>query len=118
MSNFLSKLDLAVRYHESIGEQHMAYFLRNQLNLLRNITQLKKEYLVASYYVPGELLELLDVEVVYMERLAGLAAAWRILDKPVSRAATKGVSACPCSYQALFDLLIEEGVIPKHLPAL
>ena len=113
MSSFLSKLDLAVRYHESINEQHMAYYLRNQLGVLRNITEHKKDYLVASYYVPGELLELLDVEVVYMERLAGLAAAWRILDKPVSRATAKGVPACSCSYQALFDLLIEEGVIPK-----
>lgn len=109
----MSKLDLAVRYHESISEQHMAYFLRNQLNLLRNITQLKKDYLVASYYVPRELLELLDVEVVYMERLSGLAAAWRILDKPVSMATAKGVPACSCSYQVLFDLLIGEGIIPK-----
>ena len=53
-NNFLSKLDLAVRYHESIGEQHMTYHLRNQLNVLRNITEQKKEYLVATYYVPGE----------------------------------------------------------------
>ncbi len=113
MSSFLSKLDLAVRYHESIGEQHMAYYLQNQLEALRNITQQKKEYLVASYYVPGELLELLDVEVIYMERLAGLAAAWRILDKPVSRATAKGFPACSCSYQALFDLLITESIIPK-----
>lgn len=114
MSNsFLSKLDLAVRYHESIGEQHMANYLRNQLDVLRNITEHKKDYLVTSYYVPGELLELLDVEVVYMERLAGLAAAWRIFDKPVSRATTKGFSACSCSYQAIFDLMIEEEVIPK-----
>ena len=114
MSNsFLSKLDLAIRYHESIGEQHMAYYLRNQLDVLRNITEHKKDYLVATYYVPGELLELLDVEVVYMERLAGLAAAWRIFDKPVSRAIAKGFPACSCSYQALFDLLIEEEIIPK-----
>mgnify|MGYP000941362594 CR=1 FL=1 len=61
MSSFLSKLDLAVRYHESINEQHMAYYLRNQLDVLRNITEQKKDYLVASYYVPGELLELLDL---------------------------------------------------------
>lgn len=113
MSSFLSKLDLAVRYHESIGEQHMAYYLRNQLDVLRNIMEHKKDYLVASYYVPGELLELLDVEVVYMERLAGLAAAWRILDKPVFRATVKGFPVCSCSYQAIFDLLIEEEVIPK-----
>lgn len=112
-SSFLSKLDLTIRYHESIGEQHMACFLRNQLELLRNITEHKKDYLVVSYYVPGELLELLDVEVVYMERLAGLAAAWRLFDKPVSKAEAKGLPACLCSYQAIFDLLIEEGVLPK-----
>ena len=112
-NNILSKLDLAVRYHESIGERHMAYYLRNQLEVLRNITENNKDYLVASYYVPGELFELLDVEVVYIERLAGIAAAWRIFDKPVSRAIAKGFPACSCSYQALFDLLIEEGVIPK-----
>lgn len=113
MSNLLSKLDLAVRYHESIGERHMSYFLRNQLELLRNITELGKDYIVASYYVPGELMELLDVEVVYMERLAGLAAAWRIFEKPVFLATTKGFPACSCSYQAIFDLLIENQVIPK-----
>ena len=112
MSNFLSKLDLTVRYHESIGEKHMAYFLRNQLDLLKNITERKKDYIVASYYVPGELLELLDVEVVYMERVAGIAAAWRIFKSPVLQASLKGFPTCACSYQALFDLLIDE-VIPK-----
>jgi len=113
MNNFLSKLDLAVRYHESIGERHMAYYLRNQLDLLRNITEQKKDYIVVSYYVPGELLELINVEVVYMERLAGLAAAWHIFNKPVSMATAKGFPICSCSYQALFNLLIEEEVIPK-----
>ena len=112
-SSFFSKLDLAARYHESIGEQHMAYYLRNHLDVLRNITEHKKNYLVATYYVPGELLELLDVEIIYMERLAGLAAAWRIFDKPVYKATAKGFPACSCSYQALFDLLIDEEVIPK-----
>ncbi len=113
MSNLLSKLDLAVRYHESIGEQHMAYFLRSELDMLRNITEHNKDYIVASYYVPGELMELLDVEVVYMERLAGLAAAWRIFEKPVFRATANGFPVCACSYQAIFDLLMEDEIIPK-----
>ena len=112
-SSFLSKLDLAVRYQESIGEAHMAQYLRNQFDVLRNIMEYKKAYVAATYYVPGELLELLDVEAVYMERFAGLAAAWRLIDQPVSRAISKGFPACSCSYQALFDLLIEEELLPK-----
>ena len=76
MSSLISKLDLAVRFHVARGEHHMAIFLREQLESLRNIIEGKKEYLVASYYVPGELMELFDIEVIYMERLAGFVAAW------------------------------------------
>jgi len=91
----------------------MSEYLRNQFDLLKNITEHKKRYLAASYYVPGELLELFDVEAVYMERFAGLAAAWRLFDNPVAKAEAQGFPSGRCSYQALFHLLIEGGVIPK-----
>ena len=113
MGGFLYKLDLAIRYHESIGEKHMVYYLRNQYDVFKDITEHNKEYLVASYYVPSELLELFDVQTVYIERFAGLAAAWRLYEKPATQAEAQGFPSGRCSYQALFHLLIESGIIPK-----
>jgi len=113
MNSLLSKLDLAVRFHESKAETYMAQYLRNQYDVLKNITEREKEYIVASYYVPGELLELFDVQTVYMERFAGLAAAWRLFDNPAAKAETLGFPSGRCSYQALFHLLIENEIIPK-----
>jgi len=113
MNGLLSKLDLAVRFHESRDEHYMAHYLRNQYDVLKNITECKKEYLVASYYVPGELLELFDVQTVYMERFAGLAAAWRLFENPAEKAEAQGFPSGRCSYQALFHSLIESEIIPK-----
>jgi len=113
IKSLLSRLDLAVRFHESRDEYYMAQYLRNQFDLLKSIIEHKKEYLAASYYVPSELLELFDVEAVYMERFAGFAAAWRLFDNPVAKAEAQGFPSGRCSYQALFHLLIEGGVIPR-----
>ncbi|MDR0286546.1 MAG: 2-hydroxyacyl-CoA dehydratase family protein, partial [Clostridiales bacterium] len=113
MNGLLSKLDLAVRFHESRDEYYMAQYLRNQYDVLKDITECKKEYLVASYYVPGELLELFDVQTVYMERFAGLAAAWRLFENPATQAEAQGFPSGRCSYQALFHLLIQSEIIPK-----
>jgi len=113
INSLLSKLDLAIRFHESRDDLYMAQYLRNQFDLLKDITEQKKEYLAASYYVPSELLSIFAVETVYMERFAGLAAAWRIFENPSSKAESLGFPPGKCSYQAVFHLLIEGGVIPK-----
>ncbi|MDD4729976.1 MAG: 2-hydroxyacyl-CoA dehydratase family protein [Dysgonamonadaceae bacterium] len=78
-----------------------------------NITAHKKDYIAATYYVPGELLSLFDVQAVYIERFAGFVAAWRMFESPAARAKTQGFPVGRCSYQALFHLIIEEGIIPK-----
>ncbi len=113
LDSILSKLDLAVRFYKSQDEQYMTQYLSNQLSLMKNITENKKEYLAASYYVPGELLELFDVQAVYIERFAGIAAAWRIFDNPALQAETKGFPHGRCSYQAMFHLIMEEEIVPK-----
>ncbi len=109
----LAKLDLTVRYHTSIGQHYMAAYLQNQYNLLKNITEKQKQYIAATYYIPGELLACFDAEAVFLERFAGLAAAWRLLDHPVARADATCFPADGCSYQALFHLLLTEKIIPK-----
>ncbi len=109
----LAKLDLTVRYHTSIGQHFMAAYLQNQYHLLKNITEKQKQYIAATYYIPGELLACFDVEAVFLERFAGFAAAWRLLDHPVVRADAAEFPPDGCSYQALFHLLLTEEIIPK-----
>ena len=113
LHSFLSKLDLAVRFHLAKGEEYMAQYLNNHLDLLKDITEKKKKYLGASYYVPGELLALFDVHAIYIERFAGLAAAWRLFESPATQAVEQGFPATRCSYQALFHLLLQQKIIPK-----
>jgi len=113
LNNFIYNLDLSARYYKSLNDHHMAMYINQQLELLRDITERKKDYLAASYYVPSEILSLFDCNAVYIEKIAGLAAAFRIIKNPVEESKRQGMSPDRCSYQVMFHLLMEGGVIPK-----
>ncbi|MCL2702956.1 MAG: 2-hydroxyacyl-CoA dehydratase family protein [Defluviitaleaceae bacterium] len=104
----LTQLELASRYLQTLGKKYMASYIHAQMNTLANIDA-GKDYVLCTYYIPSELVNLFDIEYVYIERIVGLAAGLGLL-KDV------GKSLLPdgtCSYQKAFVYLIEIGLLAK-----
>ena len=111
MKSIAYRMDLAARLHESKGSLYLARYLREQKYVLDRITS-GKPYISNTFYVPGEICRLFDVEVVYSERLAGFASASGMLtENRLEHAACEEIG-CACSYQLAFDCLLRDKLIP------
>ncbi len=112
MNALCHRMDLAARFHEAKAEFHTAKLIRKQVDVFKRIEQ-GAPYLATTFYVPGELLEMFDVQAIYIERTAGFAAATKIIPYPVQQGLGLGFPECGCSYQAMFDLLVKRGFLPE-----
>ncbi len=111
-NSFRHKMDLSIRFMVSRKELDIAAYLKEQLSVLDDIL-LGKPYLAVTFYVPGELLALFDVTALYMERIAGFGAANRICTSLETYRGMTGFPYYGCSYQLLFDYMINSGILPK-----
>lgn len=105
------KMDIAERFSRGRNEPYHAVFLREQLKLLEYILG-GGEYYVATYYVPGELVSVFDIPVLYLERMSGFAAANKIIKDLSIKRMMLEMPSCGCSYQLIFESMIEEGILP------
>lgn len=111
MNPLRHKIDLAARLLESKNEIHTATFIRHQLAVMDDVWS-GKPYLGASYYIPGELLSLFDLPVLYMERITGLGAAQQLFKNLGYLKARYQLPSIGCNYQLFYHSMIEEGIIP------
>lgn len=111
MNSLQHRMDLASRLHEARSEKYMAKFIKNQLLVLNEIVN-GKPYTASTFFVPGELLALFDMETIFIERMAGFAAASNILSKATTLDIYSDLPACGCSYQKIFNELIDKQIIP------
>ncbi len=111
MNKLRHMMDLSARFADAQNEKYMSRYLKEQLCVLDSILG-GKPYFGVSYYVPGELLALFDLQPVYMERMAGFGAANRMLGNLEFLRVKHGMPSCGCSYQLFFDCMIREGIIP------
>ena len=111
MNSFKHLMDLSIRFAKTQYDPYMAMFLDRQYQVLCSIWE-GAPYLGATYYIPGELMALFDVETLYIERAAGFGAANRLIPNLDAKRAKYALPAHGCSYQLCFQALIEEGFIP------
>ena len=78
MNKFLDKLDLTIRFLQTVDKKFILKYIASQKKTLENIYN-GKPYILCTYYFPSELVSLFEVEVIYIERLVGLAVGVNIL---------------------------------------
>lgn len=108
MNRLRSRMDIAARYLKGTPQPAEALFISEQQKTLNRIWA-GEPYIAATFYIPGEILSLFDVPVIYMERIAGFAAACGIGTRFGPAAY---LPDCACTYQITFDRLISEGLLP------
>lgn len=111
MNQLLQRMNIAVRFSEAQPEAYNTMFLIEQLKLLDRILK-EEKYYASTFYIPGEIAALFDIPVLYMERIAGFAAANRLIKGLSTRRIKLGMPICGCTYQLIFECLIDEGIIP------
>lgn len=106
-------MDLSARYFEAQHEYYLADFIKEQLKVLDDIWS-GAPYIGATFYVPSELLALFNVRVLYLERIAGFAAAIKLINNlNLYRSKFNLPEICTCTYQLLFHTLVNEKIIPR-----
>lgn len=106
MNQFSYYLDLAARYQESLGKTFLKEYLMGQkkeIDLCFN-----QGYILATYYVPSELMRLHNIPVLYCDRIAGFGSACGIKKQEFEIVENNN----QCSYQLYLDLLLKERVLP------
>lgn len=98
---------MAVRMLKSLKQDYLAEYILHHLNVLERI-QSGKPYILCTYYVPSEILNLFEVEYIYIERIVGIAVSSGIVRKPMDF----GLPETICSYQKAFLTLLEHKSIP------
>ncbi|MEF2965915.1 2-hydroxyacyl-CoA dehydratase family protein [Paenibacillus sp. M1] len=104
-------MDIALRYARSKGDKYHEYFIEAQLNVLDRILE-GEPYYASTFYIPGEWTPLLDRPVLYMERISGFAAANRLVRHLSDKRVQASTPGCDCTYQLMFQCLLDEGLIP------
>ena len=92
---------------ENSHKPYLAQYIGSQLKTLRRIQE-GAPYLLCTYYFPPELLQLFDIEALYIERIVGLTVSTGLY--------TESSDALPetiCSYQSAFASLVERKILPK-----
>lgn len=89
-------------------KKFISTYIKSQFKALENINN-GSPYILSTYYFPSELACIYNVEVIYIERLVGLAVGMNMLDKDTTTPLHHGI----CSYQKAFLKLIEQKIIPK-----
>ena len=85
---------------ENSHKPYLAQYIGSQLKTLRRIQE-GAPYLLCTYYFPPELLQLFDIEALYIERIVGLTVSTGLY--------TESSDALPetiCSYQSAFASLV------------
>ena len=106
MDNLLHRLDLTMRLLKSKGQEPLAQYIAGQQETLQRIRE-GAPYLLCTYYFPPELLQLYDVEALYIERIVGLVVSTGLLE-----GLSSFLSPTTCSYQRAFAYLMEQGMLP------
>lgn len=101
------RMDLVRRFSMASASKSVYHFFSEQLATLNKIAD-GSPYIASTYYVPGELLSLFDIPVLFVERTAGFAAANGIISQIDKH---RFPSNC-CSYQQFLNALIEESILP------
>lgn len=112
MKKLLLRMDLSARLHASMDNIFMERYIRRQKRSLEKIYA-GHPYLVNTFYVPGEICQLFDVETVYMERLTGFAAANGFIPNLELYRISNRLPGCACSYQSGFDYLLSNLGMPQ-----
>lgn len=74
MENLIHRLELSARMLENSHKPYLAQYIGSQLKTLRRIQE-GAPYLLCTYYFPPELLQLFDIEALYIERIVGLTVS-------------------------------------------
>lgn len=111
MASLSQMMDLAVRLHEGVNDSWTSRYLLSQKDTLDRING-GKPYIACTFYVPGELCRLFDVEVLYTERFSGYGAAFRLFRDLERHREARGLGKGICSYQLMLDCLLNNKAIP------
>lgn len=109
MNELIYKLDLGARFALGVGDFPLSQFITSQLQTLRKCLE-TEHYIASTFYIPREILEQYDAPVVYMERLVGYAAAYKILEVGYSCGGV--IPSEGCSYQKMFLQLLKNSIFP------
>lgn len=93
---------------DKTDKKFLSVYIKSQLDSLINVFN-GRPYVLSTYYFPSEMACLFDVEIIYIERIVGLAAGMNMLDQNKESPLDQNI----CSYQKAFVKLIEKKVIPK-----
>ena len=112
MNKLKHRMDLAMRFASAGSQLYMQKFLKEQLRTFESILA-GNSYIANTYYVPSELMALFDINVLYIERMAGFGAANGIFADQNSLQLKHDSPQKVCSYQKFFNSMIEENIIPS-----
>lgn len=108
MEHFIHKLDLSERLLDHSNKKYLSYYIREQKETLIRISD-GMPYILCTYYVPSEMVAMLDIECLYIERIVGLAVGCNL----IRGIEDEGLSPDICSYHTAFLELIENKILPK-----
>ncbi|WP_176758971.1 2-hydroxyacyl-CoA dehydratase family protein [Alkaliphilus peptidifermentans] len=111
MKALVHRMDLSARLHKGLGSTYLSQYLEMQKKSLEKILA-GGSYIASTFYMPSELFKLLDIEVIYIERLTGFTAANQLLTNIQFYRSLNNLPECGCSYQIAFDSLLSN----KHIP--
>ena len=107
LRNFISKIELSIRFFQAGNKKNIAEYLRGQVTVLINMYS-GQPYILCTYYFPSELANMYDTNFIYVERIVGLAISLNILKLDKKTPLPHNI----CSYQKAFIQMIEIGLIP------
>lgn len=111
MNALRHKMDLVVRFTQSTAEDYLSQYLKQQLDVVDKILN-GSPYYASTFYVPSEILALFDLQVLFIERIAGFGAANSIFKGIETLRLKSGMPSKACTYQILFNSLVDEGLLP------
>jgi len=111
MKELIHRMDLSARLHIGMGNTYLAEYIELQRNSLEKICE-GSPYTASTFYIPGEIYSLFDMEAIYIERLAGFAAANKLLPNIQFYCSINRLPECACSYQIAFDSFLRNNKIP------
>lgn len=111
MKELIHRMDLSARLHMGMGNTYLAEYIELQKASIEKICA-GHPYIASTFYMPGEIYRLFDIETIYIERLAGFAAANRLLPDIKLYSCVNRLPECACSYQIAFDSLLRKNCIP------
>jgi hypothetical protein len=114
MNLLQSRYDLMVRILKGAPETAEMVYLDEQKKTLDRILS-GERYLIATFYIPNEILSMFDMPVLFIERTAGFSVSCGAAGSFFKNGLPNRKFVLPasaCSYQKLFGSLLCEGYLP------